>query len=397
MSQLIHHGSAFEDGKFRIYEYFFQEHTRKEKAKFLSDEFGWGGYVGGGESIDYRPGKGITMTRTDRKQPENNIGIHLTYPQAADMIDQLIAEGRYITPKDIEDRQNRAIHILKTYDPNNPIQVSEIEKAKAILDSYNIDYSQLLANQPIVETATPEEVEQMNAAIPDDAELPDINTPPAPAEPEETVYSESAIVAEFRNKTIESFHLINGKSEYDIELEVEQLLRQEMQENNIAGEIKGVVLYGSRSRGLETSEDTDIDILVEIDGAELKEDALYNIFSDMDIEIDGIIVDVNPIRPEETGTLEDYLSKAEAYLEQKQAEKAAQLSYSVDEQTEMGLEAPKPEDIQIGDRFEYHGTEYTVRALQGDQPDTVKVWYIAKDSLTYTEDEVMHSGNQNIQ
>ena len=51
----------------------------------------------------------------------------------------------------------------------------QIEKAKAIPDSYNIDYSQLLENQPIVETATAAEVEEMNAAISDDADLPDMN------------------------------------------------------------------------------------------------------------------------------------------------------------------------------------------------------------------------------
>ena len=240
----------------------------------------------------------------------------------------------------------------------------------------------------------------MNASIPDDAEIPDIDAPAVPIEQEESVYSESAVVAEFRNKTMESFHLIGDRTEFDIELEVEELLRQEMIDNEIAGDIEAVVLYGSRSRGLETSEDADIDIVVQINNAELKEDALFNLFSDMDIEIDGIPVDVNPIRPEETGTLEDYLPKAEAYLEQKQAERAAQIfSSSVGEQAQVGLEVPddsteqvqtiNPDDIKIGDRFEYNGEEYTVRALQGDQPDTVKVSYIAKQSHNLTEYEVI--------
>ena len=199
----------------------------------------------------------------------------------------------------------------------------------------------------------------MNASIPDDAEIPDINAPAVPIEQEESVYSESAVVAEFRNKTMESFHLIGDRTEFDIELEVEELLRQEMIDNEIAGDIEAVVLYGSRSRGLETSEDTDIDIVVQINNAELKEDALFNLFSDMDIEIDGIPVDVNPIRPEET-----------------------------DDGTEQ-VQTINPDDIKIGDRFEYNGEEYTVKALQGDQPDTVKVSYIAKDGLTHTEDEVI--------
>jgi len=400
MSKIISHGTAFEDGKFRIAEYFAEEHTKQEKAKFLSDEYGWGGYTGGSESMDYRPGKGITMSHTDRDNPENSITVHLTYPQLADMIDFLIANDMYITPKDIEERQQRAIFYLKNYDPNNPLEAPQIEKAKVILDSYNIDYSQLLASQPEVETVTPEQVEEMNASIPDDTEIPDIDAPSVPIEQEETVYSESAVVAEFRNKTMESFHLIGDRTEFDIELEVEKLLRQEMIDNEIAGDIEAVVLYGSRSRGLETSEDTDIDIVVQINNAELKEDALFNIFSDMDIEIDGISVDVNPIRPEETGTLDEYLPKAEAYLEQKQAERAAQIfSSSVGEQPQVGLEVPddsteriqtiNPDDIKIGDRFEYNGDEYTVRALQGDQPDTVKVSYMAKQSHNQTEYEVI--------
>ncbi len=192
MQRLINSGTGFEDGKFRIAEYFAEEHTKQEKAKFLSDEYGWSGYTGGSESMDYRPGKGITMSHTDKDNPENNITVHLTYPQVVDMIDYLIQNDRYITPADIEKRQQRAIYYLKNYDPNNPIEAVQIEKAKAILDSYNIDYSQLLADQPIIEEVTLEEVEALNAAIADDADIPAIDTQPAPAEPEETVYIEKA-------------------------------------------------------------------------------------------------------------------------------------------------------------------------------------------------------------
>ena len=190
MSRLISAGTGFVDGKFRIFDYFSEQHTKEEKAKFLSNEYGWGGSYGGGEEFETRPGKGITMKHIDKDYPENNITVHLTYPQLADMIDFLIANDMYITPKDIEERQQRAIFYLKNYDPNNPLEAPQTEKAKAILDSYNIDYSQLLANQPEVETVTPEQVEEMNASISDDTEIPDINAPSVPIEQEETVYTE---------------------------------------------------------------------------------------------------------------------------------------------------------------------------------------------------------------
>ena len=143
MSRLISAGTGFEDGKFRIAEYFSEQHTKEEKAKFLSKEYGYGGSYSGSEDFETIPGKGIFMRHNDKENPENNIIVHLSYKEAADMIDFLIQNDRFITQKDIEERQQRAIYYLKNYDPNNPLEAPQIEKAKAILDSYNIDYSQL--------------------------------------------------------------------------------------------------------------------------------------------------------------------------------------------------------------------------------------------------------------
>lgn len=62
-------------------------------------------------------------------------------------------------------------------------------------------------------------------------------------------------------------------------------------------EIVDVALYGSRSRGLE-HDGSDIDFVVEYKG-DVKEDFM-----------------LNPIRAEESGTLKEYLPKAEAYMEE---------------------------------------------------------------------------------
>ncbi|MDD6489225.1 MAG: nucleotidyltransferase domain-containing protein, partial [Clostridia bacterium] len=216
-----------------------------------------------------------------------------------------------------------------------------IKRAKEILDSYNIDYSQILENKPDVEEVTVDDVTELKEVIADNTEIPDIDSPSVKAEPQETVYTESAVVAEFRNRTDEKFHLIDGRTAFDIESEIDQRLQETLDENEIAGEIVGIVLYGSRSRGLESGEQSDIDVVVEINGSELKEDALFNIFADLNLEIDGIPVDVNPIRPEETGTLEDYLPKAETYLEQKQEDESEKIFASDDDNDEqVGLKVP---------------------------------------------------------
>lgn len=94
-----------------------------------------------------------------------------------------------------------------------------------------------------------------------------------------------------------------------------------LSDNDIAATVGRVIVSGSRSRGLEKP-DSDIDVVVEID-SELREDALFNILHENEREIGGFTVDINPIRKEETGTLETYLPNVEKYLSEKSASIAA--------------------------------------------------------------------------
>lgn len=79
--------------------------------------------------------------------------------------------------------------------------------------------------------------------------------------------------------------------------------------------LKNIVVYGSRSKGYE-HEDSDLDILVEYEG-DFREDELFALFHDSEepLQYHGIPVDVNPIRTEESGTIETYLPAADAFLE----------------------------------------------------------------------------------
>ena len=122
--------------------------------------------------------------------------------------------------------------------------------------------------------------------------------------------------ADFKARTNEMFNNINGYSPEDIEIMVKEHISNIFSENEVSAEIKDLAVYGSRSRGLET-DNSDIDIVVEIVNSDLKEDSLFNLLNEDKFEIDGIEVDINPIRPEETGTLEMYLENAEKYLFEK--------------------------------------------------------------------------------
>ena len=63
-------------------------------------------------------------------------------------------------------------------------------------------------------------------------------------------------------------------------------------------------------------------MVVKILESDLGEDALFDVLHDenLDLEIEGIPVDVNPIRLEETGSLGYYLRSADAYLRSKEAQ-----------------------------------------------------------------------------
>ncbi len=136
----------------------------------------------------------------------------------------------------------------------------------------------------------------------------------------EIIAEKSHIVEEFRAETEKHFNDINGYTPQDIENSVRNFVFSSLYDNGVSGEIGEVIVSGSRCRGLENA-DSDIDVVVEIKCSDLKEDALFNILHEEGMDIDGITIDINPIRPEETGTLETYLPTVESYLAEKANEK----------------------------------------------------------------------------
>lgn len=127
---------------------------------------------------------------------------------------------------------------------------------------------------------------------------------------------EHRVVEEFKAKTSERFHKINGLTQEDIELNVYAYLQSKIDEYQIAINLVGIAIYGSRCRGLE-KEGSDLDIVVEYTGHKAEDD-LFNIFNEDGLMIGGIKVDINPITEEKTGTLGSYLQMAETLLEEEQ-------------------------------------------------------------------------------
>ena len=123
------------------------------------------------------------------------------------------------------------------------------------------------------------------------------------------------VVADFRAKTEELFHSLDGQSADDIEKTVYAYVQSQIDEYGLDAEIVDVVVAGSRCRGIE-QENSDLDVVVEYTGS-TREDDLFNMLHEDSICIAGIQVDINPITEGRTGTLETYLPEVETYLQEK--------------------------------------------------------------------------------
>ena len=134
---------------------------------------------------------------------------------------------------------------------------------------------------------------------------------------EQAKIEEKRIVSDFRKKTKEMFHDINGQTPEDVEQTAYAYIKSKIDECEVDAEIVNVIISGSRCRGLE-SENSDVDIVVEYKGSE-HEDTLFNAFNEEGLTIGGVKVDINPITEGKTGTLATYLPGVESYLAEKKA------------------------------------------------------------------------------
>lgn len=133
----IMRGSGFEDGKFRIKQFYDEKKpTNKELADFLKNEYGTGGHSGD-EKIAYvdHDSKGIFFTlRTDEK-------FKFTWSEAAEMTAEIIDKGEYITQDDIDRRISNAKYTIKNtnFDSAFGYERIKLEQANKVLQEYGIE------------------------------------------------------------------------------------------------------------------------------------------------------------------------------------------------------------------------------------------------------------------
>ena len=95
-------GSGFEHGSFRIYDFYHQEHTLKEAADFLKNEYGTGGtshaLAGSDRSFKDYDAKGIKLRKGSIMTPDAEV--LLSWNVVAKRIEKLMKEDRYLSAED---------------------------------------------------------------------------------------------------------------------------------------------------------------------------------------------------------------------------------------------------------------------------------------------------------
>lgn len=119
---------------------------------------------------------------------------------------------------------------------------------------------------------------------------------------------------------------LNGMSRSEIEETVWAIAQSEIIENDMDARIQAVRVYGSRTRDGLFKEDSDVDVVIAYEGT-VREDDLFSVLNEAGYKVGNMRVDMNPIRPDKTGTLEDFLEKSERYLDEKTEQMKARGEY----------------------------------------------------------------------
>ena len=124
-------GSGFSGGKARIYNYWQENHSAKEKMDFLKHEYGTGGHShacsGATHSGQDHDAKGVAYTKSGCDK------LQMSWAQVVQRIDGLMRKGRYLSPEEEVERQ--AIEEAKT-DP-----LEDVYDRFAVIDTEDGEYA----------------------------------------------------------------------------------------------------------------------------------------------------------------------------------------------------------------------------------------------------------------
>ena len=152
---------------------------------------------------------------------------------------------------------------------------------------------------------------------------------------------------------------LNGMNRAEVEYDVLAHTRAVLEEMGLENEVTliGARVYGSRSREGMYHADSDLDVVLSYRG-NVREDVLFNAVNEAGLKIAGIPIDINPISEEKTGTLAEYMKRAEAYLDEREQ------STEIPQQPDATISFYVAECMEFPVMGEYHENLTLEEALQ---------------------------------
>ena len=168
---VLRSGSGIQHGKFRIYSYFLQGHSRREQEEFLKEEYGMGGrspILSGTGISEEHSAKGLKLSRGYQ---EGVPQLLLKWSQVAKRIEELIAANQYMTAKELEYLPEYEKHILSReiyhFYSNQPEEVIRPYERGAVYDEAIRQIRPQLEEKKRVEQL----VEEMSAVLANTADF----------------------------------------------------------------------------------------------------------------------------------------------------------------------------------------------------------------------------------
>ena len=142
-------GSSFESGKNRIYAFFQNQHSLKEKADFLKEEYGTGGrsHAVSGESGSFEEhgSKGIVLKKSDCTD------IQMNWNRVASRISELIRLNRYFTPDEqvlYDEKLAQATARTIAYNSYNAVKESNLAATLPTVSLFYDWYAEVKSQYP---------------------------------------------------------------------------------------------------------------------------------------------------------------------------------------------------------------------------------------------------------
>lgn len=193
--------------------------------------------------------------------------------------------------------------------------------------------------------------------------------------------------------------LLRGESRQNIEEAILCYAQAELEEAGYEEiTLLAARVYGSRTRETLYREDSDLDVALSYTG-DIREDAFFNLLQENGMRIAGLKIDINPISLEKTGTLQEYIKRAEQYLDEREAEKQGQIPQETLQEPQISFYAAECMEFpSMGEYYENLTLEEAVekyKMIPSDRIHGIKgIGFCLKDGSIYDGEYELMSGGK---